>query len=64
MDEDYKKRLKMWAAHTAALVLVSVILALIQRWVGITVAAPPLPPITVVVESPDGKVTPVRVVTP
>jgi hypothetical protein len=50
-DPSYAARLKLWASYALAVAGLSLLSALLNRFVGspVTVQPPPLPPITVVV---------------
>lgn len=50
--EAYAEKLKLWLLFTAAVVALGVINALVQRYVG--PLPQPLPPVPVVVVTPDG----------
>jgi hypothetical protein len=51
---DYAAELKLWAVRSAAVLLLSVAVALVNRYLGVSVEVPPPPPVTVVVQPQDG----------
>lgn len=60
MNEKYKQ----WAVQAALMVALAVVLALVNRWLGVRVdvpPVPPVPPITVVVEPAPGTDSPPKV---
>lgn len=59
MSDDYKAKLKAWAAHSVALLILSILLALVQRWIGVKVDVPPPPPVNVIVQPGDPHQPPV-----
>lgn len=61
MNEKYKAELVAWALRTALVIALAVAASLIQRWLGVTVEAPPPPPVTVIVEPAPGSVEPPKV---
>lgn len=52
MTDRYEK-LKAWAIQAAVLIVLSILLSLIQRYLGITIEVPPPPAMTVLVVQPD-----------
>lgn len=50
MNEKYKQ----WAIQAAAMIALAVVLALVQRWLGVTVEVPPPPAVNVVVAPAPG----------
>jgi hypothetical protein len=51
---DYAVEVKLWGIRTAAVLLLSVAVALVNRYLGVSVEVPPPPPVTVVVQPQDG----------
>lgn len=54
MNEKYKQELVTWGIRTAASIALTVMCALIFRWLGVTVESPPPPPMNVIVETKPG----------
>ena len=54
MSDKYREELTLWAVRTAIVVALTVLSALINRYLGVQVEVPPPPPVTVVVQPADG----------